>query len=256
MKNILRNSNFGFTKWCVALITAGWMGMAQAGVLIDQNFATFNSGDLVGQQGWTQSGAATPNLTIANSVLVFANAGQDAGVAFTSANSGSLYLGFKMRVTSSQTGDYFASFNATASGTTYSGRLSIKKGATTSKFVLGLLMGATGATTSYGTTELDTNTDYVVIFKYNFVSGALNDTGLIYVNPSNSATENANTPYLNTVTWAGTSAENAAQAAVSIRQGSSTAAAAGNISRMIVSNDWASVAALAVSSSPSVTPSV
>ena len=121
MKNILRNSNFGFTKWCVALITAGWMGMAQAGVLIDQNFATFNSGDLVGQQGWTPSGVATPNLTLANSVLVFANAGQDAGVAFTSANSGSLYLGFKMRVTSSQTGDYFASFNATASASSING---------------------------------------------------------------------------------------------------------------------------------------
>jgi len=256
MKNTLRNSNFGFTKWCLSLIAAGWMGVAQAGVLLDQNFASFNNGDLVGQQGWTQSGAASPNLTIANSVLVFANTGQDAGVAFTSANSGSLYIGFKMRVTSSQTGDYFASFNTTAGGTAYSGRLSIKKGATTSKFVLGLLMGNTGATTSYGTSELDTNTDYVVIFKYNFVSGALNDTGLIYVNPSNSSTENANTPYLNTVTWAGTSAENAAQAAVSIRQGSNTAAAAGTISRMIVSNDWASVAAIAVSSSPSVTPSV
>ena len=30
MKNILRNSNFGFTKWCVALIAAGWMGTTQA----------------------------------------------------------------------------------------------------------------------------------------------------------------------------------------------------------------------------------
>ena len=27
MKNILRNSNFGLTKWCVALIAAGWMGV-------------------------------------------------------------------------------------------------------------------------------------------------------------------------------------------------------------------------------------
>jgi len=30
LKNILRSSNFGFTKWCVALIAAGWMGAAQA----------------------------------------------------------------------------------------------------------------------------------------------------------------------------------------------------------------------------------
>ena len=26
MKNILGNSNFGFTKWCVALLAAGWIG--------------------------------------------------------------------------------------------------------------------------------------------------------------------------------------------------------------------------------------
>jgi hypothetical protein len=34
MKNILCNSNFGFTKWCVALIAAGWMGAAQAQDLV------------------------------------------------------------------------------------------------------------------------------------------------------------------------------------------------------------------------------
>jgi hypothetical protein len=30
MKKFLGSSNFGFTKWCVALIAAGWMGVAQA----------------------------------------------------------------------------------------------------------------------------------------------------------------------------------------------------------------------------------
>ena len=30
MKNILRHSNFGFTKWCVALIAAGWVGAVSA----------------------------------------------------------------------------------------------------------------------------------------------------------------------------------------------------------------------------------
>jgi len=31
MKNILGNSNFGFTKWCLALIAAGWMGASAFG---------------------------------------------------------------------------------------------------------------------------------------------------------------------------------------------------------------------------------
>ena len=140
MKNILIKSNFGFTKWCVALIVAGWIGAAQAAVLVDHNFSSFNTGDLVGQQGWTQIGsAASPNLTISGGVVNLNASGQDAGVAFTSANSGSLYLGFKMRVTSSTTGgDYFGSFNTSANGTTYTGRIFIKRGATTSKFVFGL----------------------------------------------------------------------------------------------------------------------
>ena len=30
MKNTLIKSNFGFTKWCIALIVAGWMGMASS----------------------------------------------------------------------------------------------------------------------------------------------------------------------------------------------------------------------------------
>ena len=37
MKNILRNSNFGFTKWCVALIAAGWMGAGAFGAPIAIN---------------------------------------------------------------------------------------------------------------------------------------------------------------------------------------------------------------------------
>ena len=255
MKNILRKSNFGFKKWCVALTAAGWIGAAQAAVLVDHNFSSFNTGDLVGQQGWTQIGsAASPNLTISGGVVNLNASGQDAGVAFTSANSGSLYLGFKMRVTSSTTGgDYFGSFNTSANGTTYTGRIFIKRGATTSKFVFGLQIGATGATPVYGTTELDINTDYVIISKYNFVAGSANDTGVLYVNPVNLTTEGSNTPYVNTVTWSGTSTENSALAAASIRQGGASTGAAGTIARLLVSNDWASVAALAApASGPSI----
>ena len=279
MKNTLRNTNFGFTKWYVGMallrseprklnrsfgglraslllvLTAGWIGAAQAAVLVDHNFSSFNTGDLVGQQGWTQIGsAASPNLTISGGVVNLSASGQDAGVGFTSVNSGSLYLGFKMRVTSSTTGgDYFGSFNTSANGTTYTGRIFIKRGATTSKFVFGLQIGVTGATPVYGTTELDINTDYVIISKYNFVAGSANDTGVLYVNPVNLTTEGSNTPYVNTVTWSGTSTESSALAAASIRQGGATTGAAGTIARLLVSNDWASVAALAApASGPSI----
>ena len=279
MKNILRNSNFGFKNRIMRMallrseprklnrsfgglraslllaLTVGWMGAAQAAVLVDHNFSSFNTGNLVGQQGWTQIGsAASPNLTISGGVVNLSASGQDAGVAFTSANSGSLYLGFKMRVTSSTTGgDYFGSFNTSANGTTFTGRIFIKRGATTGKFVFGLQIGVTGATPVYGTTELDINTDYVIISNYNFVAGSANNTGVLYVNPVNLTTEGSNTPYVNTVTWSGTSTESSALAAASIRQGGATTGAAGTIARLLVSNDWASVAALAApASGPSI----
>ena len=62
MKNILRHSNFGFTKWCVVLIAAGWMGAAQAQVTLAKwTFETSiptTSGPLTPEQG---SGSATSN---------------------------------------------------------------------------------------------------------------------------------------------------------------------------------------------------
>ena len=42
MKNILRNSNFGFTKWCVALIAAGWMADSSG---LSQTYYDMSSGN-------------------------------------------------------------------------------------------------------------------------------------------------------------------------------------------------------------------
>ena len=95
-----RISNFEFriSKWlpsAALALTLALSGAAQAQVLIDHNFSSFNTGDLVGQQGWTQIGsAASPNLTVGSGVVNLSASGQDAGVAFTSANSGSIYLGY------------------------------------------------------------------------------------------------------------------------------------------------------------------
>ncbi len=242
----LRKSSFSFRiARCLCAAFFGLLVTTQAALLLEQDFSTFNAGNLVGQGNWTQIGsAATPNLTIANGAIQLSSSGQDAGVSFPSTSGGSLYLGLKLRVTSANTvGDYFTSFNTSASATSYTARVFAKKGTGTNKFLLGLQMGATGATPTYGTAELDFNTDYVVILKYNFTSGTLNDTGAIYVGPADTAVEANNSPYA-TSTWSGTSAEQAALAAASLRQGSSSNAAAGTISKLLVATDWLSLAAL------------
>lgn len=240
-----RFSNFRFSLFSLAILSLSLITNGFAVSLLEQDFATFNTGNLVTQGNWTQIGsAATPSLTIANGTIQLANSGQDAGVSFTSTNSGSLYLGLKLRVTSANTaGDYFTCFNTSASGTSYTGRVFAKKGTGTNKFLLGLQIGASNSTVAYGSTELDMSTEYVLILKYNFVSGALNDTAAIYVNPANTSTESSNTAHIAS-TWAGSTAEQTALAAASLRQGSASNAAAGTISKLMVTTDWLSLAAL------------
>ena len=58
MKNILRNSNFGFTKWCVALIAAGWMGTTGWSQISITNWSNYS---------YTQNFDSLPNTSVTNS---------------------------------------------------------------------------------------------------------------------------------------------------------------------------------------------
>jgi hypothetical protein len=66
MKNILGNSNFKFTKWCVALAAAGWMGAAQAQVTLphleafNYTAATFLVSTNQTSSGWTNLNTGDP----------------------------------------------------------------------------------------------------------------------------------------------------------------------------------------------------
>ena len=62
MKNILRNSNFGFTKWCVALIAAGWIGAAQAQTTPFTGTYTFGGDGNV--NSFAYNGTAITDLTV------------------------------------------------------------------------------------------------------------------------------------------------------------------------------------------------
>ncbi|CAM8652770.1 IPT domain containing protein [Candidatus Methylacidiphilaceae bacterium] len=96
MKNILRNSNFGFTKWCVALIVAGCMGVAQAqaqvtitpGATVTQNFSSLGvNATATLPSGWKASKSANVREVTAYSTAVTAveRAG-GAGLSSSAAN--------------------------------------------------------------------------------------------------------------------------------------------------------------------------
>jgi len=108
MKNILRNSNFSFTKWCVVLAAAGWMGASSAKAQnVYWDFANANptsgvpSGISVGavSQGNNNGTTAMLGTTSPSSGYTGASGTSNAGAAarigvLNTASSGSAYFEF------------------------------------------------------------------------------------------------------------------------------------------------------------------
>jgi hypothetical protein len=261
MKNILRNSNFGFTKWCIVLIAAAWMGVgaSQATVLLEENF-TF-TGALTAN-GWTAtSGAGTSAITTQSVIGLtytghpgsgvgnaagFVTTGEDDQRLFTAQNSGAVYASALINLSAAQSGgDYF--FGINNSSTSFAARLYAKSSG--SGYVLGI--GKSSSAVVYETTVRDFNSTYLVVLKYSFLSTTADDTVALFVGPAIGGTEGAAS-----LTTGSTIADVSSLGFVLVRQGSSTAAPTGRIDAIRVGTTWADVTPAGSSSSPSVTPSV
>ena len=272
MKNTLRNSNFGFTKWCAGMallrseprrrnrsfaglraslllaLTAGWMGAAssEAAALLEENF-TF-TGALT-SNGWTAAdaggtsviNASTPSLSytgLASSGIGGAasltTSGEDDRRTFTS-QSGDVYASCLINLSAAQaTGGYFF---ALSSGTTgFISRVFAKSSG--SGFVLGLSKSTTTAT--YDSTVLNFNTTYLVVIKIakNAVTTS-DDVSSLWVNPVLGGSET--TPLLTSTT----TNDQAAVDSVIVRQGSATTAPTLKVDSILVATTWAEVTPLA-----------
>lgn len=197
-----------------------------ATVLFSDDFS-YPNGALLGQGGWTITGSSVVNpFQVSSGRTALTTTGQDAysalpgGIA-TIADGSSFYIGVTINLSAAQaTGDYFLHTTPTVGNTTaLLDRLYAKSSGT--GFVLGWLETAGGAAANpvYGTTDLSFGTDYRVVIAYHAVSGTLNDTGALYVNPfADLVNEAGNTAYV-TKSWTSTSAENLNVAALNLRQG-------------------------------------
>ena len=151
MKNILRHSNFGFTKWCVALVAAGWMGMGNNSFATLNYFEDFTTAGVLTANGWTAfSSAGTSALTASSPGLSYAGlassgnavgmtTGEDAYKSTATSNTtGDLYASALINVSAATTGgDYFLSFySKAATGGGYFGRVFVKSA--TGGYVLGI----------------------------------------------------------------------------------------------------------------------
>jgi len=165
---------------------------SHAAILYSSNFnsPTYADGGIIGQDGWVIT-----NVSVTNPILVSNTAtdgkvslvttGQDVNHPFIPADTNySVYLAADITVSAAQaTGDYF--LHLSDGGTSaFNNRVYAKLGSTAGTFVMALATGS-GAAVTYGTTDLTLGTTYRILARYDFVPGATNDTGALFVNPTN-----------------------------------------------------------------------
>jgi len=200
--------------------------------------------DAAGQNGWKESGStATTPIQITNGAAIIGKSGQDIYHAFDSTASATagttLFVGASLKVTAAQSGgDYFLHLSDPAGTTSnFYGRLSAKSSG--AGFVLGIQStSGTGSAMTYGTTVLNLNQTYNVVYAYDFVAGTLNDTFAVYVDP-NSATRASLTAYVSAAWLSSTGAEPTSLTSINLRQGSSGSAPTVSVYSLAASNNLA-----------------
>ncbi|HPS40012.1 MAG TPA: chitobiase/beta-hexosaminidase C-terminal domain-containing protein [Candidatus Cloacimonadota bacterium] len=221
-------------------------------ILFEENF-NYATGALLTDNGWVVTGtAATPTVVVSEGSVTYpgyfmyggngvtlATSGQDVNHTFDAQSSGSVYSAFVINVSSAQsTGDYFLTFGQAAMGTSYYGRVFLKRdGATDNAFIGVVFASGTGAVTQYTTTSYPYGTNVLLVLKYQIVDGALNDTVSLFVNPAISGTEPSAT-LTSPSGYTEAPADPASIGSIGLRQGSASKAAVVKVDGIRVSNNW------------------
>ena len=178
-----------------AIAASNFVVSAQTATTVFSNdFSTgYTNGNLVGQNGWSQT---TTNIsavlqTVSNGVVVLPSGatGQDTWNAFSSAvsttNAGNYLLttiNFSLTNAANTTADYFFHLSSPTNTTSIFFQRLYSRSAV-GGFELGI-NGASGATlVAWGSTVLSLNTRYQAVIKWEFVAGATNDLLSLYLDP-------------------------------------------------------------------------
>ncbi|MFZ9388068.1 MAG: hypothetical protein ACO25B_09320, partial [Chitinophagaceae bacterium] len=229
----------------VVLMIAGRM----YGQLLTENF-DYPAGQLITANGWTAHSAGgtnaitvtAPGLTysghpgsgVGNGVTM-TTSGEDDNRAFTSTNSGSVYLSFLVNISAVQTaGDYFIGLFQSSS--VFPLRVYAKSDGS-GGFYFGITKGASTPVV-YETTPRSLNTTYFIVAKYTFNSGTTTDDVVdLWVNP---ALGGAETP-ADIANVTGTGTDGSSIGAVYLRQGSATNAATPQVDAILAGTLWSEV---------------
>ncbi|RPI06953.1 MAG: T9SS C-terminal target domain-containing protein [Ignavibacteriae bacterium] len=234
---VLFQENFNYAPGQLTVVNGGnWTAFSGAGNLAIQ----VSAGDL------TYTGYNFPGTNDGKITLTAPSASaEDIMREFTSQTSGTVYAAMlinvvdtaKLAVTTSSSGEYFSGFFPTENTTAYVGRLCIKKGATNG-FLLGIRVSGSPSAT-WAPTEYMPGTTYLVVFDYEFVDGATNDTSRLWINPSLTG----GMPAADAVSfYSGTQAEPVTNITrLAFRQGNATGTAtpSADIDKIRVATHWA-----------------
>jgi hypothetical protein len=215
-----------------AAFVALFAGVANAAVVLNDNFDSYTTGSLVGQGGWLQTGATATNpIQVvgvgADNAASLITSGQDVYKALSASiphvDGDAVHTSLSLVVTAAQAaGDYFAHLSdPVATTSTFYQRLHARSSG--AGYQLGMAE-ISGGTITYGTQVLDFNTEYDVDVLWNFVAGADNDTFAVTVN---------DLPYL-THTWTSATDEPAQITAANFRQGTAANAPTLQVDNYIV----------------------
>lgn len=239
--------------------------VAQAQLLVNENFTYPVGTGLIGQSGWVNLGTSpstvnalvtsapgTPAITylgypgsgIGNEVLV-SNNGQDVENQFTPQTSGTVYFSVLVNISAAQaTGDYFMDLGEPNSYTAYFGRLFAKLDGTNIAFGI-LNSSGTGSATTWSTSTYSLNTTYLIVVKVNVTTGA---SGLV-INPS-MTTEPTTEWILNSTSSTVPTAAGIGE--VNIRQGSSSTAPTLRLDGIRVATSWTALFSTSGINTPSI----
>ena len=217
-------------KLIITILIALATNINAATFLYDNLTTGYVDGNLVGQNGWTQTATASNNpIQYFSGKVVVGSTGQDVWKSLTTqitkANVSTVYTRIDMSVVNAQAnGDYFFNLSDPAgTSSNFYQRLFVR--ASGSGFNLGLQsISGTGSLTVWGSSVYNLNELLSVVIAWDIVSGALNDTFNLYVNPLTN--DRALLTSEITSNWNSTTGAEPALtiSAINLRQGSATTA--------------------------------
>lgn len=169
-------------------------------LLLEEDFDFAAGSDVVGQNDWNKGTAGTNPVTVSDAGLTYLGYPNTAGNAatfvpltdriqknFTASLTGSFYYSFLINVSSAGSGEFFIGYY---SNNAFRGRAYLK--ADGDGFQLGLVKTSTGSVTYTTGTPYSFGTTYLVVVKYEFLTGSTTDDKVsLFVNPDLSADEPA-----------------------------------------------------------------